>query len=167
MVFVLAAEEALQRDDPVTAANHYRLAVQNSDDPALRAALASADARARKRVSDTSLAAARTAEQAGRWGEAATKYAKAYEAQPQASVAERAANAMRLACHDLGEATRLAEQAVLAEPLVAGHRVTLAEVYIEVGMLARAKDEAERAVQLAPADGRASALAKRLAKAKA
>src|ERR1019366_1512080 len=95
-VFVRAAKEALDRDDVVTAAQNYRLAVQCSDDPALRAALDATDATARARVREKSLAGARVAEQAARWGEAGAKYARAYGAHSEAWIAERAANALRL-----------------------------------------------------------------------
>jgi tetratricopeptide (TPR) repeat protein len=166
LVFVRAAEEALDRHDFVAAANNYRLAVQCSDDPALRVALEQTDAKARVRVRETSLAAARTAEQSGRWAEAGEKYAKAHTVQPEAWVAERAANAIRLAAGDLRAAARLAEQAVLAEPSNAAYRVTLGEVYFDAGLLARAAGESARAIALAPADVRASALAKLVAKGK-
>jgi curved DNA-binding protein CbpA len=166
LVFVRAAEEALDRHDFVAAANNYRLAVQCSDDPALRKALEETDAKARLRVRETSLAAARAAEQSGRWAEAGEKYAKAHGAQPEAWVAERAANAMRLAGADLRAAARLAEQAVLAEPGNAAYRVTLGEVYLDAGLLARAAGESARAMALAPNDVRASALAKLVAKGK-
>jgi tetratricopeptide (TPR) repeat protein len=166
LVFVRAAEEALDRHDFVAAANNYRLAVQCSDDPALRVALEETDAKARVRVRETSLAAARTAEQSGRWAEAGEKYAKAHAAQPEPWVAERAANAIRLAAGDLRAAARLAEQAVLAEPTNAAYRVTLGEVYFDAGLLARAAGESARAIALAPNDVRASALAKLVAKGK-
>jgi curved DNA-binding protein CbpA len=165
-VFVRAAKEAIERDDLVAAANHYRLAVQCSSDPALRTALEEVDARARKRVLETSLTTARAAEQAGRWSEAGARYAKAYGVRAEAWVAERAANALRLDGADLRAAARFAEQAVLAEPNNAAYRVTLGEVYFDAGLLARAAGEASRAVALAPADLRAIALAKQVAKAK-
>jgi tetratricopeptide (TPR) repeat protein len=165
-VFVRAAREALARDDVVSAANHYRLALQCSDDPALRATLDEIDGRARERVRDASLAGARAAEQAGRWGEAAAKYARAHGAHAEAWIAERAANALRLEGTDLRRAAQLAEQAVLAEPRNAGYRVTLGEVYFDAGLFARAAGEAGRAMAIAPDDARAAALAKRVAKAK-
>jgi hypothetical protein len=166
LVFVHAAEEALDRHDFVAAANSYRLAVQCSDDPALKVALAETDAKARRRVRETSLAGASAAEQAGRWGEAAAKYAKAHAVHPEPWVAERAANAMRLDGGDLRAAARLAEQAVLAEPGNAGYRVTLGEIYFDAGLLARAAGESARAIALAPGDVRAATLAKLVAKGK-
>jgi tetratricopeptide (TPR) repeat protein len=165
-VFVRAAKEALDRDDLVSAANHFRLALQNKDDPALRAAYEQTDAKARKRVRDTSLAGAREAEHAGRWGEAAAKYAKAHGAHAEAWIAERAAHAMRLEGTDLRRAAHLAEQAVLAEPHNAAYRVTLGEIYFDAGLLSRAAGEAGRAIAIAPDDVRAKALSKKVAKGK-
>ena len=165
-VFVRAAREALDRDDVVSAANHYRLAVQCSDDPALRAALDEVDGRARKRVCESSLAGAREAEQAGRWGEAAAKYARAHGARAEAWIAERAANALRLEGRDLRRAAQLAEQAVLAEPHNVGYRVTLGEVYLDAGLFVRAAGEAGRALAIAPDDVRVTAFSKRVAKVK-
>jgi tetratricopeptide (TPR) repeat protein len=165
-VFVRAAKEAVERDDVVAAANHYRLAVQCSDDPALRAALQDIDVKARARVRDVSVAGARTAEAAGRWAEAAQKYTKAHGAHPDAWIAERAANAMRREGSDLRRAAQLAEQAVLAEPQNVAYRVTLGEIYLDAGLMVRAAGESGRAVGLAPADARAIALAKAVARAK-
>jgi curved DNA-binding protein CbpA len=165
-VFVRAAKEALERDDVIAAANHYRLAVQCSDDPALGIALEKVDAKARVRVRDKSLAGARTAEQAGRWSEAAEKYARAYGAHSEAWIAERAANALRLDGTDLRRAAQLAEQAVLAEPQSVSYRVTLGEIYFAAGLVARAAGEAGRAMAISPNDPRANALSKLIAKAK-
>ena len=165
-VFVRAAKEALDRDDVVAAANSYRLAAQCSEDPAIRAALEETDARARIRVRDASLAGARAAEQAGRWGEAAAKYAKAHGTHAEAWIAERAAHALCREGTDLRRAAQLAEQAVLAEPHNVVYRVTLAEIYLDAGLMARAAGEAARALALAPTDSRARALSKRVAKGK-
>jgi curved DNA-binding protein CbpA/predicted transcriptional regulator len=165
-VFVRAAKEALERDDVVAASHHYGLAVQCSNDPALRAAFEATDAKARVRIRDKSLAGARAAEQAGRWEEAGGKYAKAYGAHAEAWIAERAGNAMRLAKGDLRRAAQLAEQAVLAEPNTAAYRVTLGEIYLDAGLATRAAGEAARALALAPNDPRAKALAKLVGKKK-
>jgi tetratricopeptide (TPR) repeat protein len=165
-VFVRAAKEALDRDDVVAAANHYRLALQVSDDPTLRAELEQVDAKARVRVRDKSLAGARAAEQAGRWGDAATAYVKAYGAHSEAWIAERAANAMRHEGSDLRRAAQLAEQAVLAEPRNVGYRMTLGEICFDAGQHTRAAGEVERVLAITPSDPRAKALSKRIAKGK-
>ncbi|HEY1695806.1 MAG TPA: DnaJ domain-containing protein [Polyangiaceae bacterium] len=165
-VFLRAAREAVERKDLVAAANHYRLAAQNSDDPAILAALEDTQARARVLVRETNLAAARAAEQAARWGEAGAKYAKAFGACSEPWIAERAAYAFHREGSDLRRAAQLGEQAVLAEPQNALYRLTLAEIYLDAGLSARAAGEAARALALAPADVRAIALSKRIAKGK-
>ncbi len=165
-VFVRAAKEALERDDVVAAASHYRLALQVSDDPTLRAELEQVDAKARIRVRDKSLAGARAAEQGGRWGDAATAYVKAYGAHSEAWIAERAANAMRQEGTDLRRAAQLAEQAVLAEPRNVAYRMTLGEICFDAGQLTRAAGEVERVLAITPSDPRAKALSKRIAKGK-
>jgi predicted Zn-dependent protease len=153
-VFIQAAKEALARDDVVTAAVNYGLAVQCTDDPAVHAAFAETDKKARARVYERSLALARVAEEAERWGEAATHYARAYGAQPEPLLAERAANAIRIDRGELHRAAQLAEQAVLAEPQNAGYRVTLGEIYCDAGLMTRAAGESGRASALAPDDAR-------------
>jgi hypothetical protein len=165
-VFIQAAKEALARDDVVTAAVNYGLAVQCTDDPAVHAAFAETDKKARARVYERSLALARVAEEAERWGEAATHYARAYGAQPEPLLAERAANAIRIDRGELHRAAQLAEQAVLAEPQNAGYRVTLGEIYCDAGLMTRAAGESGRASALAPDDARVKALAIRCAKGK-
>ncbi len=165
-VFLKAAKEALDRDDTVAAANHYRLAVQCTEDPAVHAAFADVEARARVKIHDTSLPQARAAETAGRWAEAAAKYGRAYETKQEAWVAERAANAMRQDGKELKRAAHLAEQAVLAEPNNAVYRVTLGEIYYDAGLMTRAAGEAGRASALSPRDPRVQALAARIASAK-
>jgi hypothetical protein len=165
-VFLRAAKEALEKDDVVGAANHYRLAVQCTDDRAVHTAFAETEAKAKVRIHDSSLMQARAAESAGRWGEAAAKYLRAYESRPEPWVAERAANAMREDGKELKRAAHLAEQAVLAEPQNAHYRVTLGEVYLDAGVMTRAAGEAGRASALAPNDPRVQALASRVAQAK-
>jgi curved DNA-binding protein CbpA len=165
-VFLGAAREALARGDLVAAVHHYRLAAQCTRDPAVHAALAEIDAKARAHSWSTNLEKARSAERAGRWDEAGAAYARAYGAQPEPWMAERAANALRLAKGDLRHAAQLAEQAVLAEPLNAEFRVTLAEVYLDAGLLARAAGESGRAAAIAPNEARVRALAKLVASRK-
>jgi hypothetical protein len=165
-VFVRAAQDALARDDLVGAANNYRLAVQVTDDPAIHAAFNEVETKARARIHDASVAQAKAAESAGRWGEAGQKYARAFEIRAQAWVAERAANAMRLDGKELKKAAHFAEQAVLAEPQNAQYRVTLGEVYCDAGLMNRAVGESGRATALAPNDARVMALASRVANVK-
>jgi tetratricopeptide (TPR) repeat protein len=150
----------------LAAANSYRLAVQVTDDPAVRAAYEEVDAKARARTREVSVAAARAAEAGGRWPEASAKWLKAHGASPEPWIAERAGNAIRLEGGDLRRAAQLVEQAVLADPNNATYRVTLGEIYLDAGLMARAKGESGRAIALAPADPRALSLVKAVARVK-
>ena len=165
-LFVRAAEDALKKDDLASAANHYRLAVQLVDDPALREALDETEAKARARMYETSLSRARAAEQAGRWHEAATNYLKAYDVRPEPGLAERTAHAIRKDGADLRRAAQILEQAVLADPKNASYRLTLAEIYLDARLFARAAGEAGRALELTPDDPRARSLSAAIAKAR-
>ncbi len=165
-VFLSAAREAMARDDVVAAAQHYGLAAQNTDDPAVHRLHAEAKERARDAVYGKSLEKARAAEQASRWADAAVAYERAHGARPGPQLAERAAHALRLAGGDLRRAAQLAEQAVLAEPDHVDYRLTLAEVFLDAGLLVRAAGESRRAAALAPSDPRVRALAKRVAERK-
>lgn len=158
-VFVRAAEEAMKVDDVIGAANNYRLALQNNDDPQLRAKLEDVDDLAKKRRFELSLGRARSAERNGKWAEAAFEFSRAHDARPGPEVAERAAHALRMSEGDLKRAASLAELAVAREPKNAGYRVTLGEVYFAANDMERAAAEADRALALAPNDPRAKQLA--------
>jgi curved DNA-binding protein CbpA len=163
-VFVDAAEAAMSRDDVVTAANNYRLALQNHDDPRIRAKLSAIEGTSNDRIRERNVARARSAERGERWAEAATYFAQANAARPEASTAERAANALRMAGGDLRRAAQYAEQAVLTDPKSAAYRVTLGEICLQANLVKRAAGEAERALALDPNDPRAKALAEAAAK---
>jgi hypothetical protein len=165
-LFLKAAEEALAKDDVVAAANSYRLALQIADDPGTRALLEEIDGKARARTYDVHVARGKLEERALHWDAAAESYVRAYGARAEPWLAERAANALRLAGRELRRAAQLGEQAVLAEPRNIEYRVTLAEVYLAAGLLARASGEAERALSIAPGDPRAKAVATAVSKAK-
>jgi len=165
-VFVDAAEEALGKGDFVAAAAHFKLALDCCEAPELRAAFDAADDKARVKRFDVNVKLAEQAEQAERWEEAATRYAKALSARSEPRVAERLANALR---HQGGEARRAvkhAEEAVLGEPQNTAFRLTLAETYAEAGHVARARAEVERVLSMTPRDPRAKALAGKLARMK-
>jgi tetratricopeptide (TPR) repeat protein len=158
-VFVSGAEEAMRRDDLITAANHYRLALQSNEDPAIRAKLDAIEGTSRERVHARSLTRGRGAELGERWADAASYFGQAYAANPDAATAERAANALRKAGGDLRRAVELAEEAVRLEPKKAAYRVTLGEVCLAANLVKRAAGEAERALALDPGDAAAKALA--------
>jgi tetratricopeptide (TPR) repeat protein len=162
-VFVKAADDAVQRNDLVTAASHYRMALQNDDDPIVAAKLAAIRGASDERLYGVAIARARLAEKDGRWAEAATFFTQANAARPDPSTAERAANALRLSGGDLHHAVQLAEQATLAEPANPDYRVTLGEVCMAAKLVKRAAAEVERALVIEPSNARAKALAASLA----
>jgi curved DNA-binding protein CbpA len=165
-VFVKAAEEALAKGDPVSAATHYKLALECCDAPDLRAAFDAVDEKARARRFEINVPLAEKAEREQRWEDAVTRYAKAYAARPEGRIAERLSNAIRMQGGDPRRAVKHAEEAVLTAPLNLTYRLTLGEAYADAGMGARARAEAERALGIAPKDPRAKALMARVAKAK-
>ena len=165
-LFLKAAEEALKVDDVIGAANNYRLALQVSEDAFIRQRFEAVDAFARTRRYEQSLERARKAEREKRWADAASHFARAYEARPEGAVAERAAYALRVSGGDLDRAAELAEQAVSLEPKNAAYRVTLAEVCFAANLTERAATEAARALELAPNNPGAKALAAAIKKMK-
>jgi tetratricopeptide (TPR) repeat protein len=165
-LFLLGAEEALKVDDAIGAANNYRLALQLREDPYVRAKLDGVDEVARKRRFERSITRARAAERDERWADAAENLARAHEARPDASLADRAAHALRVGRGDLVRAAALAEQAVSLDPSNGAYQSTLGEIYLEANLLARAEAAAGAALELAPGDARAKQLAALIAKRK-
>ncbi|MBX3222113.1 MAG: DnaJ domain-containing protein [Labilithrix sp.] len=161
-----AAEEALKANDPIGAANNFRLALQHRDDPFVRLKLEDADHLAKAVRFERSVACARAAEDDRRWPDAAIHYGRAHDTKPTAEIADRAANAIRASNGDLERAATLAEQAVSMDPKNARYRVTLGEVCLAAKLLTRAATHAELALDLAPRDPRAKELAAAIAKAK-
>lgn len=157
-VFVQAGDAALKANDLIGAANNYRLALQNSNDPALRAKLDMVEEPARRRRFEISMPRARTAEREQRWPEAAVDYLRAHDAWPTAETAARAANALRMSSGDLARAVTLAEYATAKEPRNASYRLILAEVLLASRLLERAATEAAAALAMAPTDPRATEL---------
>jgi hypothetical protein len=164
--YVTAAEEALKRNDPVSAANAFRVA----------ASLAPNDAELLKRADDTQTAAdtvladtyakqAHYEEKTGQWPEASRSWQRVCKGRPNdAHAHDRAANAIVKAGGDLHEASRLAQHAVTLKPENHHYRVTLANVYLAAGLALNARRELETAAQRAPHDDTIQAMLKRVAK---
>ena len=151
--FVEAGAAALAKDDVVTAATHYRLAIKYTEDPAVHATYAEVNRRARDLLCDAYLKQARYEEQQQKWREASVSYIKALEGRPEdADLAERAAATLLREGRDLRRAGKYAELAVQKNPNNAAFRVTLANVYLAAGLFLRAKSELEQALKLAPGD---------------
>lgn len=165
-VFVQAAEDALRKNDVIAAANNYRLALQNSNDPILRSKLEMVDDMAKLRRFELSLPRGRAAERDGKWVDAAFEYGRAHEARPTAETAERTANALRLSGGDLDRALALAEYAVARVTQDVGYRVTLGEILFALRNLDRAIEECDRVIAVAPNEARAKQLAASLKKAR-
>jgi tetratricopeptide (TPR) repeat protein len=165
-VFIDAAEQALEKNDFVAAAAHFKLALDCCESPDVRSAFEAADVKARARKFEVSLKLAEQAEHDQRWEEAALRYAKAHAARAEPRVAERLANALRHQGGDPRRAVKHAEEAVLAEPQNGAFRLTLAEAYADAGHVPRARTEVERVLAMAPKDPRAKALQGKLAKLK-
>ena len=161
-VFVEAAEQELASGNVVAAAAQFRLALACSNSPEIRAAYAAVEEMAVGRRFEMQKDQAEAAEREGRWADAAAAYTRAHATRGDARIAERLANSIRLKAGDLRLAAKLAEEAVQQEPTAAGYRVTLAEVYAAAGLDVRAQGELRRALELAPGDTRAQALATKL-----
>ena len=164
--FVQAGDEALRKQDVIGAANYYRLALHNTNDPQVRAKLEMVEDMAKHRRFELSLPRARTAEREHRWGDAAYEYARAHSARPTPETAERTAHALRMCEGDLAKATELAERAVARSPKNAAFRVTLGEIHLHARRLDRAATECEHAIALGPADERVRSFAESLARAR-
>ncbi len=153
------ADEAISKEDFVTAANHLRVALTHADEAELRAKYESVNLKAREILADTYLKQAAYEESQEKWREAGATYAKAADARPgDPNIAAKAANAMRRDGRDLHAAARFGEVAVQKNPASAEFRVTLGLVYFDAGLLLRAKSELEQAVRLAPDDSKAKEL---------
>ena len=165
-VFVEAAEYAAAKGDVVAAAAQYHLAMQCAGTPEIRAAFEAAEAKARTHRMEAHLKQARIAESAGRWAEAANRYAKAYAVNPEADVAERLAHALVQEGGDARRAVKLAEEAVAKHNGKADYHATLAEACLGAGLAVRARAEAQRAITLAPAHERAKSVLDKVGKGK-
>jgi len=146
-----AADQAIAKNDLLTAANNLRLALGYDEDPALRERYEDVNRRARDLMADTYLKQARYEEQSGKWGPAALSFVKAHDGRPEdASICERAAHALRMEGRDLHKAARFAELAVQKSPTTTEFRITLGAVYLDAGLFLRARSELEHAAKLDP-----------------
>ncbi|MDF2691742.1 MAG: hypothetical protein K0S65_125 [Labilithrix sp.] len=163
-LLVKAADDALRANDVVGAANNLRLALSHREDPHLRKKYEEIDARSRVVRFDKNIAPARAAEREQRWADAAVFLVRAYEARPDADVAARAANALRLSGGDLQRAIALAEQAVALDGKNVAHYIALAEAYLAAKRLTSAEDALALVLELAPKDVRGREIAAEIAR---
>ncbi|HEX8790153.1 MAG TPA: DnaJ domain-containing protein [Polyangiaceae bacterium] len=164
--YVAAGEAALASNDPVSAANAFRVAASLApNDEALQKRADDAQIAADRILADTYAKQAHYEEKNGQWTEAARSWMRVVKGRPQdAHANERAANAMVKAGGDLHEASRLAQQACALKPENHHYRVTLANVYLAAGLTLNARRELETAAQRAPHDDTIQAMLKRVAK---
>jgi Tetratricopeptide repeat len=159
-----AADDALRANDVVGAANNLRLALSHREDPHLRKKYEEIDARARVVRFEKNIAPARAAEREQRWADAAVFLVRAHEARPDADVAARAANALRLSGGNLRRAIALAEQAIALDGKSVAHHITLTEAYLAANRLTSAEEALAIALELAPKDVRAREIAAEIAR---
>lgn len=154
---ITSARGAANSGDLITASNRMRLAAKL--DPRLQVEADELTRRAHGAMADAYVKQARFEESEERWVAAAISWVKAHEGKPQdPAIAERAANALRLAKGDLRKAVHLAEMAARMRANDAGYRFTLGEVYCEAGLLKRARSELDVALRIDPQNPRARAL---------
>jgi curved DNA-binding protein CbpA len=164
--YVAAGEEALAKNDVVSAANNFRVAsTLLPEDEQLEKRATETQGRADAILADTYAKQAVYEEKTGQWPEAARSWQRVCRGRPNdARVCERAANAIVKAEGDLHEAARLAKQAVAIAPDTVSFRVTLAGVYLAAGLALNARRELETAAQRAPHDDTIQAMLKRVGK---
>jgi curved DNA-binding protein CbpA len=164
--YVAAGEEALAKNDPVSAANNFRVAsTLLPEDEQLQKRATETQERADVILADTYAKQAVYEEKTGQWDEAARSWQRVCRGRPKdAKVCERAANAIVKAGGDLHEAARLAKQACAIAPDTVSFRVTLAGVYLAAGLALNARRELETAAQRAPHDDTIQAMLKRVGK---
>lgn len=164
--YLMAARQAVVDNDPVAAANAYRVAsALLPDDEELKHKAEEAQSAADHILYDSYLKQADYEEKNAQWGDAARSWSKVAKTRPDNAMAhERAANALVKANGNLHEAAKLALKAVALEPKNLAFKLTLANVYMAADLLLNARRELEAALALSPGDKEIQALLKRAQK---
>jgi hypothetical protein len=162
--YVANAKAAAAANDPIGAANAYRVAAQlTPDDPEVARGAAEAQAKADVVLGETYAKQAAYEEKNGQWAEASRSWPRVCKARPNDAAAhERAANALLKSEGDMHDAGRFAKRASELAPSNAAYRVTLASVYLAAGLPLGAKRELETAAQLSPQDDTIRSMLKKL-----
>lgn len=162
--YVANAKASEAENDPIAAANAYRVAAElTPDDPEIARRAAEAQAKADVVLGETYAKQAAYEEKSGQWPEASRSWSRVCKARPNDAAAhERAANALLKGEGDLHEAGRFAKRACELTPGSAAYRVTLASVYLAAGLPLGAKRELETAAQLSPQDDTIRSMLKKL-----
>jgi curved DNA-binding protein CbpA len=162
-VHLQAAQEALDRNDPVSACNSLRIAQQLApDDAALGAHLNAVQGQANSVLAERLLEQARYEERHESYEAASRNYARAAEVRPTLELWENAARCALRAKFDLRMAAEMAKKAIELNPQRADLHALLAEIYLEAQLSASAAAELERAARLAPKDDSIRELRRRL-----
>ena len=164
--YTTRGQQALASNDPVAAANAFRVALSlRPDDPELDRLARETQAKADELLASTYEKQANYEEQNSQWTEAARSWGRVCRVRPNdARAHERGANAIVKAGADLHEAGRLAQRACAIDPGNTAFRVTLANVYLAAGLTLNARRELETAAQQSPQDGTIQAMLKRVGK---
>jgi curved DNA-binding protein CbpA len=161
--YVDAAQSSLDAKDLVSAANALRIAVQLApEDAELKARFEDVAQRASAMLSDTYLEQAKYEEQNRHYLEAAASYEKAARGKPSAVIYDRIAWCLYEGGGDMRKAGDMARKAISMAPKSVEPRVTLAKIYLKVGMKESALAEFERAAQAAPQDDKIKDWIKRI-----
>lgn len=157
------AENALEKGDPVQAANNLRLAQSIApQDPRINERLTYAQALASTALASTYLKQGEYEEKSGRFEAAARSYERAARGFPQASTWEAAARCLLEAGGDLRMAGEFAKKALGLEPERTSSHLILGQVFIAARMRSSAIAELERARSLDPNNDTVMSLLKRL-----
>jgi curved DNA-binding protein CbpA len=162
--FVEVAQIAASRNDPVSAANAYRLAAKLApEDTGLQELVRDWGLKAAVSMSESYFKQGEIDERSGRPAEAADCYIRATIGMPRSAVVhERAAAMLLLANGDSRRAVELARRAVELAPAQTSYRLTLAETYVNAKLFVTAKAELETVLEREPTNDRAKQLLKKI-----
>lgn len=158
--FLEVAEQAAARNDPVSAANAYRLAAKMApEDASLAELVATWSHKALVSMADAYSKQGEYEERAGRHADAAQSYLRATVGMPSsAQIHDRAAAMLLLARGDVRRAVEVARKATELAPNAQAYRLTLAEAYLAARLYVTARSELDRVLASNPTNERAKAL---------
>ncbi len=161
--YVATAETELTADNPLAAANAYRLALSLSpDDMKLQQSLAEAELAADRRMAEENLLQAKVRERNGDFQAAGRLYTKAARGRQSGELYAQAARCFRKDDNGLKLAGEQARKALELEPGNPANHLLLAEIYIEARMPQSAIKLLESALRLQPNDDAMKQLLSRL-----
>lgn len=163
--FLIAADRALEEDNPVAATNALRLALAaKPDDPAIQRRLEQAQQQADVRLQERLKLDGGNAQNAGRFSEAAQLFGRAARAGADADLYLTAAECSLKAQENPKIAADFAKRGLSLSPDHARLRVLLGRIYADAGMTSSAVAELEKARKLRPSDDNIRALLEKVRK---